>query len=85
MQCLEEGNIDMVINIPIPTTVEEQFKQIMEDEYLIRRLAVDYNIPVITNLQLAEAIINAIEQVRTDALEIKSLNEYHQELKEIYW
>ena len=85
MQCLEEGNIDMVINIPIPTTVEEQFKQIMEDEYLIRRLAVDYNIPVITNLQLAEAIINAIEQVRSDALEIKSLNEYHQELKEIYW
>ena len=85
MQCLEEGNIDMVINIPIPTTVEDQFKQIMEDEYLIRRLAVDYNIPVITNLQLAEAIVNAIEQVRNDALEIKSLNEYHQELKEIYW
>ena len=85
MQCLEEGNIDMVINIPTPTTVEEQFKQIMEDEYLIRRLAVDYNIPVITNLQLAEAIINAIEQIRDDTLEIKSLNEYHQELKEIYW
>ncbi|GAH12204.1 unnamed protein product, partial [marine sediment metagenome] len=33
MQCLQEGRIDMVINIPLPTTVKEKFKTIMEDEY----------------------------------------------------
>ncbi|MEJ2293850.1 MAG: carbamoyl-phosphate synthase large subunit, partial [Candidatus Lokiarchaeota archaeon] len=64
IQCLQEGHIDMVINIPLPTTTEGKFKIIMQDEYQIRRTAVDYNIPVITNLQLAEEIINAIEQVR---------------------
>ena len=85
MSCLQNGHIDMVINIPLPTTVQEKFKQIMEDEYQIRRMAVDYNIPVIINLQLAKAIIDAIENVRKKKLEIKSLNEYHQTLEEVYW
>ncbi|MFX1480989.1 MAG: ATP-grasp domain-containing protein, partial [Promethearchaeota archaeon] len=85
MACLQEGHIDMVINIPLPTTVEEKFKTIIEDEYQIRRMAVDYNIPVIINLELAKAIIDAIEDVRRKKIEIKSLNEYHKTLKEIYW
>ncbi|MHA1195970.1 MAG: carbamoyl-phosphate synthase (glutamine-hydrolyzing) large subunit [Promethearchaeota archaeon] len=85
LNCLQEGKIDMVINIPLPTTMEEKFKQIMEDEYTIRRMAVDYNIPVITNLELANAIVNAIEKVRHKDLEIKSLNEYHDDLSFIYW
>ena len=85
MACLQEGHIDMVINIPMPTTVEEKFKTIMEDEYEIRRMAVDYNIPVIINLQLARAVVDAIENVREKKVKIKSLNEYHSSLKEIYW
>lgn len=85
MGCLQDGRIDMVINIPMPTTIEQKFRQIIEDEYLIRRLAVDYNIPVIINLQLANAVVNAIKKVRRKALNIKSLNEYHESLKEIYW
>jgi len=85
MACLQEGHIDMVINIPMPTTVEEKFRIIIEDEYKIRRMAVDYNIPVIINLQLAKAVIDAIENVRVKKVEIKSLNEYHKTLKEVYW
>ena len=85
LQCLQDGHIDMVINIPLPTSIEEKFKKIMEDEYTIRRMAVDYNIPVIINLQLAESIINAIENVRKKKIEIKSLNDYHETLKKIYW
>lgn len=83
--CMMDGRIDMVINIPLPTTVEEKFRQVIEDEFQIRRMAVDYNIPVIVNLQLAEAIIDAIGQTREKELVVKSLNEYHKELKEIYW
>ncbi len=83
--CMMDGRIDMVINIPLPTTVEEKFRQIIEDEFQIRRMAVDFNIPVIVNLQLAEAIIDAIEKTRKKEIVVKSLNEYHQELKEIYW
>ncbi|MFX1469361.1 MAG: carbamoyl-phosphate synthase (glutamine-hydrolyzing) large subunit [Promethearchaeota archaeon] len=85
MACLQDGHIDMVINIPMPTTVEEKFKTIVEDEYKIRRMAVDYNIPVIVNLELAKAIVDAIENIRKKNVEIKSLNEYHETLEEIYW
>ncbi len=85
MGCLQNGAIDLVINIPLPTTIEEKFRTIMEDEYKIRRTAVDFNLPVIINLQLAKALINAIEQVRRKDKSIKSLNEYHSELKEVYW
>jgi carbamoyl-phosphate synthase large subunit len=85
MSCLQNGRINMVINIPLPTTIEEKFKTIMEDEYQIRRMAVDYNIPVVTNLQLAEAIINAIEYIRYKKPSIKSLNDYHKSLITTYW
>jgi len=67
------------------TTAKEKLKTIMEDEYKIRRMAVDYNIPVIINLQLAKAVIDAIKNMREKKIEIKSLNEYHQTLKEVYW
>jgi len=85
IQCLQDGRIDMVINIPLATIAEEKFKIIMQDEYQIRRTAVDYNVPVITNLQLAEAIIDAIEHIRYKYPTIKSLNQYHKSLKETYW
>ena len=85
MGCLQNGAIDLVINIPLPTTIEEKFATIIEDEYKIRRMAVDYNIPVIINLQLARAIIDAIKDVRKKEVEIKSLNDYHKTLKEVYW
>jgi carbamoyl-phosphate synthase large subunit len=85
MGCLQNGAIDLVINIPLPTTVEEKFMEVMEDEYKIRRMAVDFNLPVIINLQLAKAIIDAIKKVRRKKIPIKSLNEYHDTLKEIYW
>ena len=83
--CLQNGAIDLVINIPLPTTVEEKFRKIMEDEYKIRRMAVDYNIPVIVNLELAKALIEAIEKTKRKEMSIKSLNEYHDTLKEVYW
>jgi carbamoyl-phosphate synthase large subunit len=87
MGCLQNAAVDLVINIPLLTTGtgEEKFEQILEDEYQIRRMAVDYNVPVIINLQLAEALIDAIEKVRRKELSIKALNEYHSTLKEIYW
>jgi len=85
MGCLQNGAIDLVINIPLPTTEEEKFLEVMEDEYKIRRMAVDFNLPVIINLQLAKAIIDAIKKVRRKKIQIKSLNEYHDTLKEVYW
>ncbi len=85
LNCILKGAIQMVINLPLPSISAELFNQIMEDEYIIRRKAVEFNIPCITNLQLAEAVIEAIKRNRNTQIKIKSLNEYHKTLKITYW
>jgi carbamoyl-phosphate synthase large subunit len=85
MQCLQEGNIDMVINIPLPSRNEGKFQKVLNDDYKIRRMAVDFNIPVITTLELAKTLIDSIERVRNKPLTTKSLNEYLESLKMVYW
>jgi len=66
-----EGKIDLVINIPKNVEKEE-----LENDYLIRRKAVDFNIPLITNLQLAKRFVEALSRTTMDDLKIKSWNEY---------
>ncbi|MEJ2241586.1 MAG: carbamoyl-phosphate synthase (glutamine-hydrolyzing) large subunit [Candidatus Bathyarchaeota archaeon] len=58
---LQEGKIDLVINIPMPNHLVT-FSEVLKDEYTIRRLAIEFNIPVVTNLQLASALTKLLEQ-----------------------
>ena len=51
---LQERKIDLVINVPIANKASS-FSDILTDGYVIRRQAVEFNVPVITNLQLAAA------------------------------
>jgi carbamoyl-phosphate synthase large subunit len=52
--------IKLVINIP-RLNGNIKSKKIFKDEYLIRRKAVEFGIPVVTNLELAKTLINALE------------------------
>jgi carbamoyl-phosphate synthase large subunit len=89
-----DRKIDMVINIPIPKKIVKN-ELILNDEYKLRRKAIEFGIPVVTNLQLADAIIDALEELKLNGInnfeeyhkniKILSLNEYHDQLKEIYW
>lgn len=47
-----------------------------DSDYRMRRLAVDLGIPVITNLQLAESLVNAFASRKIESLKIKSWDEY---------
>ena len=85
LNCILKGAIQMVINLPLPSVVVEEFNSIMQDEYAIRRKAVEFNIPCITNIQLARAVVEAIKRMRNAKIKVKSLNEYHKELKMTYW
>ncbi|MBI3331738.1 carbamoyl-phosphate synthase large subunit [Candidatus Peregrinibacteria bacterium] len=60
---LEQKRIDLVINIPTHTTAEE-----MTDGYFIRRIATDSGVPLITNVQLAKRIIEALAQEKIEEL-----------------
>ena len=60
-----------MINIPI-----EYDELGRPDGYLIRRRAVDAGIPLITDLQLAQAIIEALRHRKVKDLAILSWDEY---------
>jgi carbamoyl-phosphate synthase large subunit len=81
---LRGGKIDLVINIPVLKTAENQ-EEILKDEYTIRRLAVEFNVPVITNLQLASALAKMLDQNVESKLSIRSLNEYMDSLAWNAW
>lgn len=66
-----EGKIDLVINIP-----KDLSKSELDNDYLIRRTAVDFNIPLITNARLASAFILAFCKIDISDIEIKSWDEY---------
>jgi carbamoyl-phosphate synthase large subunit len=69
---IADGKIDLVINIPKNIKKEE-----LDNDYLIRRKAIDYNVPLITNLQLAKRFVEAIERTSLDKLKVKSWDEYN--------
>ncbi len=81
---LQEGKIDLVINIPMPNHLVT-FSEVLKDEYTIRRLAIEFNIPVVTNLQLATALIKLLEQQEANKFDIRSLNEYMNSLPRKFW
>ncbi len=61
----------MVINIPKNMEKEE-----LDNDYLIRRKAVDFDVPLITNLQLAKRFVESIQRTKIGDLKIKSWDEY---------
>jgi len=69
---LESGKIDLVINIPKSAEKVE-----LDNDYLIRRKAIDLNIPLITNIQFAKRFIKALKRYKTSDLSIKSWDEYN--------
>ncbi|MEG8947585.1 carbamoyl-phosphate synthase (glutamine-hydrolyzing) large subunit [Rosettibacter firmus] len=68
---IKAGKIDLVINIPKNFQEEE-----LTNDYLIRRTAVDFKIPLITNRQLAMRLAEALVNKNPLQLEAKSWDEY---------
>ena len=68
---ITDGKIDFVINIPKNIEKEE-----LDNDYLIRRKAVDFDVPLITNLQLAKRFAEALYRTPIEDLKSKSWDEY---------
>ena len=71
IEFIREKRIDLVVNIPKNLTSRE-----LKNGYQIRRNAIDYNIPLITNSRLASAFIYAICKYEIEDISIKSWDEY---------
>jgi len=68
---MKNGLIDLVINIPKNLSNKE-----LNNDYTIRRAAVDLNIPLLTNARLASAYIMAFTRLTVEDLSIRSMGEY---------
>lgn len=71
LQMIHDKKIDFVVNIPKNLTATE-----LDNGYKIRRAAIDFNIPLITNTRLAAAFIDAFCNISLDEIQIKSWDEY---------
>ncbi len=81
---LQKRKIDLVINVPIANR-RSTMSDIITDGYVIRRQAVEFNVPVITNLQLAEALVEVLKHKNQNGNSIRSLNEYMDDLPWKQW
>lgn len=74
---IKEHKVSLVINISdrsdlaVKSLIKEQ-----TDGYLIRRAAVDANVPLFTKATIASVFVTAIEKYSLDSLQIKSWDEY---------
>jgi carbamoyl-phosphate synthase large subunit len=71
IELIKTHEVDLVINIPKDLTASE-----LDNDYSIRRSAVDFNVPLITNSRLASAFILAFCRIKENDLAIKSWDEY---------
>ena len=71
IELIKSREVDLVVNIPKDLSASE-----LDNDYSIRRSAVDYNVPLITNARLASAFILAFCRISVNDLAIKSWDEY---------
>ncbi len=68
---ITSNKIDLVINIPKNFQEEE-----LTNDYIIRRKAVDFDVPLFTNLKLAIRFVDSISRKSVKDLQIKSWKSY---------
>jgi len=71
LELIQSRKVELVINIPKNLSKHE-----LDNDYALRRNAVDYNIPLITNARLASAFILAFCNMDMDDIAIRSWSEY---------
>ncbi|MBT4541208.1 carbamoyl-phosphate synthase (glutamine-hydrolyzing) large subunit [Candidatus Woesearchaeota archaeon] len=67
--------VDLVVNIPKSNERIE-----LSNDYIIRRTAADFSVPLITNFQCTKLFVESICNYNEDDLTVKSWNEYHETL-----
>ncbi|MBU0609337.1 MAG: carbamoyl-phosphate synthase large subunit, partial [Armatimonadetes bacterium] len=71
---IRDGRIQLIINTPTAGQAPR------EDQIAIRAEAVLYRVPVITTMAGAMVAVLGLEAVRSDGLNVKSLQEYHRDM-----
>jgi carbamoyl-phosphate synthase large subunit len=68
---LRARDFDLVINIPKNNGEKE-----LRNDYIIRRMAIDFDIPLVTDIKMARRFTEALAQARERGIEVKAWEEY---------
>ena len=72
MDMIASHQFDLIVNVPKNHTKRE-----LTNGYRIRRGAIDHNIPLMTNVRLAKAYIEAFTAMNEEDIKLKSWQEYN--------
>jgi carbamoyl-phosphate synthase large subunit len=75
MDAILNREVDLVINIPSSITLDK-YAEMLKDEYIIRRKAVELGIPVVTTLEMAYALLKVVTWRIFGKPTVYSLNDY---------
>jgi carbamoyl-phosphate synthase large subunit len=59
LEALDSGEVDLLLNVPLSLT-QEKFERMLEDEYVLRRRAVELGIPLFTSLEAFAAYVEGV-------------------------
>jgi carbamoyl-phosphate synthase large subunit len=68
---IADKKIDFVISIPDP-----ERKAAFDSDYELRRMAVDFGVPLLTNLQVSELLVQSLAAKKPEDLLVKAWDEY---------
>lgn len=63
--------VDLIINIPKSAKTNTK-----TDGHLLRRLAIDYHIPLITNISIAQLLLQCLSDLKAEEIPVKSWQEF---------
>ncbi len=69
---ISNHEVDLIINIPRGLSGGHGGS----DGFTIRRLSIDHHIPLITNIQIAQVLLQCLTELKSDKIPVKAWNEY---------
>jgi carbamoyl-phosphate synthase large subunit len=71
-EALDRGEIDLLLNVPASLT-QEKFERMLEDDYVLRRRAVELGIPLFTSLETFSAYVEGVAWLEEHPLTVEPL------------
>jgi carbamoyl-phosphate synthase large subunit len=72
MEAFDRGEIDLLLNVPLSLT-QEKFERMLEDEYILRRRAIELGTPLFTSLEAFAAYVEGVAWLEDHPLTVEPL------------
>jgi len=72
LEALDRGQIDLLLNVPLSLT-QEKLERMLEDEYVLRRRAVELGVPLFTSLEAFAAYVEGVAWLEEHPLTVDAL------------